>query len=110
MRLRMVPANQPVGAELHGVIAADRCRIVRDLPTTYDGQAGKEDVGTELGESGNIQADFTRLIGNYVEVGVVVLRPRLVHGLGADLVEPRALDGVVQSMNRTAGGEADQRL
>src|SRR5205085_1773505 len=72
--------------------------------------AGEEDIGAEAAKAGNIEPHLRRGIGEHIEIRIVVLEPQLVGRLGAELMEPSSLSGVVKGVKLGAARETDQRL
>src|SRR5215469_11913725 len=111
VRLRMVATEQFGTTKLHGVVAAGKCKVVRNLGAPRDCEIRQEDVSSQIvGKTEYLQPHLPRLIWDNVETVVVPLRPEIVLSVGGELVEPPRLDVVVIVVDRTAGRKACQGL
>ena len=108
MGLRVISPIEFVSAELDGVLAANQTHIVGKLITPHDGEAGKENLRSNVGEPGHIEPDLAGSIWVHIEVGIIPLDTSFIQCPRTELVEPRAEQGVVESFDSAAAGEPRQ--
>src|SRR5450432_1215339 len=88
VRLGVIATQQFITAELQCVLALDHAEVISKFIATHDGQAGNEDLITQVRCSRNVQANLAGSIGEHVKVIIVILDAGFVQSLAAELVEP----------------------
>ena len=73
MRLRVIATQQFVCAELQCVLALDHAEIISKFVTPHDGQAGNENLVTQIRCSRDVKTNLTRSVGDHVEIVIVIL-------------------------------------
>ena len=81
MRLRVISPIEFIPAELDIVLAANQAHVVGKLIAPHDGEAGQEDLRSQVAKPRNIQTRLARRIGYHIKVGVIPLDARFIQSL-----------------------------
>src|SRR6185437_17176599 len=110
VRLGVVAAEKFGAAELHGVMPADERDVVGEFVAAQDGQAGQEDVSAQIvRKTGNLQANFSRFVGDHIEALIVPLNACFILGGWTELPIPGTEHGAVVRVSGTARRETGER-
>ena len=111
MRFGVIAAKQRRSPEHKSVPAMDDREVVREFITAQDGDAGKENTGSQIiDEPGNLQSDLAGFVGDDIKAVVIPLHSKFILSVWIELVIPRSLQRTVIRMSRTARREGSQRL
>src|SRR6266496_1185844 len=106
----MIATDQLGATHLHRMVTTNHGEVVGQFVAAQDRKIWQEDVSSQIRKTRDVEAYLAWHIWNHVEACVVPLGTSLIQSDGAELVEPRPLDGAVVRFDRTAPREAHQRL
>src|SRR4029077_10178351 len=102
----MIAAVEEFTPKFESMTTAGQGQAVRHLGPAHDGQARDKNLRTKISVAGNVEADFSRNIGNNIEGVIVPLRLKCVLRRLTEQVEPTELKSVVIGVNGAAAREA----